>query len=90
LKINDGDDTDLTTLLSQANLNQNEEQIEGLSRYKSVKLAPSFLKEVFSHYKRRLVEFISTSKEFIRLLGPLLITCNFMVLMEFILSVIFK
>ena len=66
-----------------------EEEIEGLSRYKSVKLAPTFLKEVFSHYKRRLIEFVSTSKEFIRLLGPFLMTVNFIFILEAFLSIIF-
>lgn len=68
---------------------QKEEKIEGLSRYKSVKLAPSFLKEVFSHYKRRLIEFLSTTKEFVKLLGPFLITVNFITLLEIILTIVF-
>ena len=55
-----------------------------------MKLAPTFLKEVFSHYKRRLIEFISTSKEFIRLLGPFLLTVNFILLLEASFLIIFE
>jgi len=45
-----------------------------------VKLAPGFVKEVFAHYKRRLVEFISTPKELITCLGPFLMEANLLVI----------